>query len=186
MSISLESCVGAVRIIIYDVFGRSQRPSWRLEYPSWRFRRPFCRLLGASLGLGGYLGDLRVDVGRSWLGKPTKLSLFWYLRGFVANKFCRDGSICWEVLANSGKCWEAQRHAGSPLDFVRSLKNWTEFDTMVQHVGFNCFAHSGGPGIMVQASIGRVVVVKAPEVAPRRPQHCPNVYATYSYSYTSS
>ena len=41
--------------------------------------------------------------------------------------------ICWQVLAYAGRCWEVRRNGVSLCDFVRSLKNSTEFDIMVQH-----------------------------------------------------
>ena len=39
--------------------------------------------------------------------------------------------ICWQVLASAGICWEVRRNGLSLCDFVRSLKNSTEFDIMV-------------------------------------------------------
>ena len=37
------------------------------------------------------------------------------------------------MLAGAGRCWEGRRNGLSLCDFVRSLKNSTEFDTLVQH-----------------------------------------------------
>ena len=44
-----------------------------------------------------------------------------------------SGGKWWQVVANGGRCWEVRRNGVSLCDFVRSLKNSTEFDIMVQH-----------------------------------------------------
>ena len=38
--------------------------------------------------LGGYLGDLRCYVGRSWCGKPNKLDAYRSMRGLSAGLGC--------------------------------------------------------------------------------------------------
>ncbi len=106
-------------------------PSWAILESSWAIWGPILEIIGLILAMfGSILAQLGLQTRTSSI-----LSLFtmcwaekvlWKWWQVVAY-----AGICWQVLAYAGRCWEVRRNGVSLCDFVRSLENSTEFDTLV-------------------------------------------------------